>query len=159
MTRLRQPRRRFGAGRAAGRRPRVWTPLSLGRCRRKATLLATGGAGGGHLSAKAAAELVEEILSPGAAADAKLEKDAQEKAAGAAAATLRAKRPLLLKNKVEVHGLQSQPKFNGRHGIAVAYDRTAGRYAVELPEADGTKSKLKVREANLRLVPDDGELV
>ena len=78
----------------------------------------------------------------------------------AKAAKARAARPLLLKQRVEVMGLQAKPAYNGRTGVAIQFDRNAGRYAVELdPSGDGDKGgeKLKVREANLKLV--EGELV
>ena len=82
----------------------------------------------------------------------------------AAAATARAARPLLLRQRVEVMGLQAKPEFNGRVGTAVHFDRAAGRYTVELERASSSRDegggekpvekalieKLKVREANLR---------
>ena len=83
----------------------------------------------------------------------------------AASATARASRPLLLKQRVRVHGLMAKPEYNGRTGRAVQFDRTALRYAVELdalgPEEEGGEDtggeKLKVREGNLKLLAEEEE--
>ena len=77
---------------------------------------------------------------------------------GAAAATKRASRPLLVKRRVEITGLVSKPAFNGRTGVVMQLDRDSGRYAVELdaaPPDDKKGEKLKVKEANLKLLPEE----
>ena len=66
--------------------------------------------------------------------------------------------PRLLKERVEIVGLQAKPEYNARKGVAVSFDRAVGRYAVELdgsPDGEKKRSSLKVREANLRLLPAD----
>lgn len=71
----------------------------------------------------------------------------------AAAATARAARPLLLRQRVEVAGLRMKPHFNGRRGLVTAYDREAGRYAVQLDSGEG----LKVCEKNMQLIASPSE--
>ena len=66
--------------------------------------------------------------------------------------------PRLLKERVEIVGLQAKPEYNAHKGVAVSFDRAVGRYAVELdgsPDGEKKSSSLKVREANLRLLPAD----
>ena len=107
-----------------------------------ATAAAEYGAAYAHATATAPREPAVKVETPTFAS-------VREPTPGAAAATARAARPMLLKQRVEVHGLQARPEFNGRVGIATAFDRNAGRYAVDI---GGGNKPLKVREANLRLL-------
>jgi hypothetical protein len=108
----------------------------------------------------AAPELPKAAAGDAAAGDAAAsDASAAKQSANAAAATARAARPLLLKQRVQIVGLQAKAAYNGRTGVAILFDRPAGRYAVELDRVseDEAAERLKVREANLCLV--EGELV
>jgi hypothetical protein len=66
-------------------------------------------------------------------------------------ATARAARPLLYKRRVQITGLQAKPEYNGQFGRCTAYDKKAGRYAVQLESESHT---LKVKEGNLLPAPE-----
>ena len=59
----------------------------------------------------------------------------------------RDERSPLLGQRVRLHGL-STTSLNGLHGVAVSFDREAGRFVVELADED---RHVKVKASNLRL--------
>ena len=71
-------------------------------------------------------------------------------------ATARAKAPLFLRRRVTVVGLQAKPEFNGKCGLVTQFDRSKGRYKVELDSKEGT---LQVRVANLKVIDHEQETI